>query len=53
MEKIETVRNFFHRVDTEVSQLRIRYDNLGGPTPEPLSNYLDVRIKNNSMESNL
>lgn len=42
MQKIETVRNFFHRVDTEVSQLRLRYHMLEGPTPEPLSNYLDV-----------
>lgn len=40
--KIETVRNFFHRVDTQVSQLRMQYHNLEGPTPEPLSNYLDV-----------
>lgn len=38
------MRNFFHRVDTDVSQLRYRYFNLEGPTPEPLSNYLDVSI---------
>lgn len=42
VEKIETARNFFHRVGTEVSQLRLKYRNYGGPTPEPLSNYLDV-----------
>lgn len=46
VQKIETVRNFFHRVDTEVSQLRMQYHNLEGPTPEPLSNYLDVCMPN-------
>lgn len=45
VEKMETVRNFFHRVDTQVSQLRMQYHNLQGPTPEPLSNYLDVCIQ--------
>lgn len=44
VQKMETVRNFFHRVDTEVSQLRLRYHMLEGPTPEPLSNYLDVCV---------
>lgn len=42
--KMETVRNLFHRVDTDVTQLRLRYSTYEGPTPEPLSNYLDVWI---------
>lgn len=42
---METTRNFFHRVGTEVAQLRLRYNNLKGPTPEPLSNYLDVMFQ--------
>lgn len=44
VQKFESARNFFHRVDTEVTQLRLKYNNLRGPTPEPLSNYLDVCI---------
>lgn len=40
--KDETVRNLFHRVGTDVSQTRLRYLHAGGPTPEPLSNYMDV-----------
>lgn len=39
--KEETARNLFHRVGTEVSQVRLRYANFG-ETPEPLSNYMDV-----------
>lgn len=38
--KIETVRKQLKQVDTELSQVRLRY---GGPTPEPLSNYLDAQ----------
>lgn len=37
--KMKTVRNSLEEVGTEVHQLKMRY---GGPTPEPLSNYLDV-----------
>lgn len=44
VQKFESARNVFHRVDTEVTQLRLKYNNLRGPTPEPLSNYLDVCV---------
>lgn len=50
VQKIETARNFFHRVDTDVTQLRL--STYEGPTPEPLSNYLDVwilKIENNKL----
>lgn len=42
---MDSVRHFFHSVDTDVTQLRLRYYSLDGPTPEPLSNYLDVSIQ--------
>lgn len=44
LQKIDSVRRFFHEVDTEVTQLDYKVSgNVGGPVPEPLSNYLDVR----------
>lgn len=44
LQKVDTVRKFFHEVDTEVTQLDYEIiGNVGGPVPEPLSNYLDVR----------
>lgn len=43
VQKFESARNLFHRVGTEVTQLRFnKYNNVEGPIPEPLSNYLDV-----------
>lgn len=40
--KIKSVRHTLKEVDTEVELVRHRWATLGGPTPEPLSNYLDV-----------
>lgn len=48
--KEETARNLFHRVGTEVSQVRLRYANFG-ETPEPLSNYMDVSRKHEAEQS--
>lgn len=44
LEKIESVRKFFHSVDTDVTQLNFRHSHLRDQVPEPLSNYLDVSI---------
>lgn len=41
--KIQTVRNHFREIGTEVVRLKIRYGGDGnGAGPEPLSNYMDV-----------
>lgn len=41
MYRVQSARRQLQEVGTAVQQLRLRY---GGPTPEPLSNYLDVSI---------
>uniref|UniRef100_A0A1B0EX03 Uncharacterized protein n=1 Tax=Phlebotomus papatasi TaxID=29031 RepID=A0A1B0EX03_PHLPP len=41
LHKEATVRNHFSSVGTDLQQVSIRA-NTGGPTPEPLSNYMDV-----------
>jgi len=41
--KIKSVRQSLKEVDTEVELVRHRWTMLGGPTPEPLSNYLDAQ----------
>jgi len=41
--KIKSVRHTLKEVDTEVELVRHRWATLGGPTPEPLSNYLDAQ----------
>jgi len=42
LKKIESVRDQLHSVDTPTSWFRHKYG-LGGPAPEPLSNYMDAQ----------
>jgi hypothetical protein len=44
--KVKSVRHSLTEVGTEVHLLRHRWSGYSGPTPEPLSNYLDVRTTN-------
>ena len=42
--KMKSVRDQLHEVGTQTSWFRQKYNYLGSPIPEPLSNYLDVLI---------
>ncbi|CAH0558737.1 unnamed protein product [Brassicogethes aeneus] len=42
LEKFKSVRRTLEDVGTQVKQVQLRYT-AGGPTPEPLSNYLDAQ----------
>jgi cathepsin D len=41
--KIQSVRDQLHEVGTQTSWFRQKYNYLGAPVPEPLSNYLDAQ----------
>lgn len=42
MYKTKSARRTLQEVGTEIVHVRLRYGDFEGPTPEPLSNYLDV-----------
>jgi len=41
--KVQSVRHALKEVGTDVNIIRHRWNKLGGPMPEPLSNYLDAQ----------